>query len=54
MKIKTILIAASPAALVVGAIAIFNPDVLTWTVVAGLSIVLGISIGVAARIIEPT
>lgn len=53
MKIKTVLIAAGPVVSVAGAIAYFNPAILTWPVVAGLSLVCGVLSGIATHIAEP-
>lgn len=53
MKIKTVLLAAGPVVSVAGAIVYFNPAILTWPVVAGLSLVCGVLSGIATHIAEP-
>lgn len=53
MKITPILIAACPAAIVVGAVVNFNPAILTWPVVVGLGIFLGLVGGVVNCLVEP-
>lgn len=53
MKIETALIALGPVVLVAAAIAYFNPAILTWPVVGGLSLTLGVVGGIAADIVEP-
>lgn len=53
MKIKTLFFVAGPIVMVLGSIACFNPDVLTWPVAAAVGLVLGVSGGVAARIVDP-
>lgn len=53
MKIETALLAFGPVVLVVAAIAYFNPAILTWPVVGGLSLTLGVVGGIVAHIVEP-
>lgn len=53
MKFKTALIAFGPGVLVVGAIAYFNPVVLTWPVVLTLAVVIGGLGAAATSLLEP-
>lgn len=53
MKFKTALIAFGPGALVIAAIAYFNPVIMTWPVVATLAIVIGGLGAAATTLLEP-
>jgi hypothetical protein len=52
VRLKPALIVLAPPVLVVSAIAIFNPAVLTWPVVGVLSVAIGVFGGFAMRFFD--
>lgn len=52
MKLKSLLIVGVPPIVVVGAIAAFNPSVLTWPMVAIIGVVIGVFGAFALRLFE--
>lgn len=53
MKFHHLLITGLPPVAVIGAIAYFNPTILTWPMVAILSVVFGVVGALTSRYIDP-
>jgi hypothetical protein len=52
VKLKSALLVFTPPVLAVGTVALINPSILTWPVVFGLAIVMGIFGGAAMMLFE--